>query len=84
MNITLQSSKELQDYVAQYRTTAAKKAALTRDINSIRSLLNDAIDVYTKRGDHHHGWLHGEKVFENDIRILETNIKITEQFKNSL
>lgn len=77
-------NQDLTNFVAGYKTTAAKKAALTRDLKSLRERCADVQEAYGNRRDKHYGWLLGDRIFLRDVKNAQRNIEIVEKFKNSL
>lgn len=76
--------RDLEDFVSQYKTVPAKKAALTRELKALEGRCIDMEKAYDRRGEKPYGWLLGDRIFLRDIKIAQRNIKTVEQFKNSL
>lgn len=73
---------DLQNYVNSYKTTAAKKSALTRELKGLRERLADFEKAYKERQPGKiYGYFLGERIYYHDVMNAERNIKIVEKFK---
>ena len=80
----LVQNQDLTNFVAGYKTTAAKKAALTRDLKSLRERCVDVQEAYDNRRYKPYGWLLGDRIFLVDVKNAQRNMEIVEQFKSKL
>jgi len=70
----------LLEYLDQYKTTASKKAALTRELKMTKEYLADLEIAYSQRKDKDYGCLFGSLIYKHTIdrekRVIESIIKL--------
>ena len=75
------SKKSLLIHINSFKTKAAQKAALTREIKQLKEILKDEEKAYKKRS---YDWLLGEKIYSHNLRNTKYNIEICEKIKKEI
>lgn len=82
--VSVLRNSELEELANSYKTVAAAKGALTREVRACEEHLKDVKDAYERRGENIHGWLLGSKIFKHDVRTAENNLRTAEKFRANL
>ena len=70
------SKQDIHSWLSRYKTTAAKKAAITRDIKAFKQQAADYEKAYKERQKGKvYGWYLGERVFAHTVERPKRDIQ---------